>query len=273
MGLERMLRLGSYWDISWSERVNCGDELTSTSTLIEPELINRHRGGFVIKQNAETVYKNQKGVEVARAVCGTMRIPKRGTGGAGYSLREHSYTPEDIAKIEANILAEVVRGDEPRYADEVTVGDTLQPIVKGPLTDMDSACWFAGYNIVSLGGPPLEIRVRSRAAEYMNIWADQWDGHVDPNFASEMGMPGAWMSGPAVYSWMCQLLTNWCGDDGFVERLTAAIRKPSVVGDTIWYRGTVTRVEGRRVFFDLRGDNQVGERVITGQASVLLPQR
>ena len=36
------------------------------------------------------------------------------------------------------------------------------------------------------------------------------------------------------------MLTNWIGDHGFLHKLDVSVRRPNLVGDTIWWRGTVT---------------------------------
>ena len=51
------------------------------------------------------------------------------------AIEPATYTDEDIEQIDAIYAAEEVRGAEPRWWEDVQVGDVLTPMAKGPLTD------------------------------------------------------------------------------------------------------------------------------------------
>ena len=53
----------------------------------------------------------------------------------------------DVAEIDAAYDAEVRRGAQPRYFEDVTIGDELQPRVKGPLTTTDVVVWHVGWGM------------------------------------------------------------------------------------------------------------------------------
>ncbi len=67
------------------------------------------------------------------------------------------------------------------------------------------------------------------------------------------------------------------GDDGFVQRLRAEVRRFNLVGDVTWCKGNVTgkRAEGDKHLVDCEiwGENQRGEKTIIGGATVVLPSR
>jgi hypothetical protein len=99
--------------------------------------------------------------------------------------------------------------------------------------------------------------------------------HHDRNAALEVGMPGQYDVGMQRVAWLGHLLTNWCGDDGFVHRLTVDIIGPNTFGNTSWCRG---RVSGRRVDegvnlidLELWTEDQDGKRATRGSATVELP--
>ena len=50
-----------------------------------------------------------------------------------------------------------------------------------------------------------------------------------PEHAHEIGMPGAYDQGWQRISWAGHLLTNWCGDRGFVRRARRLKRVPEVM--------------------------------------------
>ena len=83
--------------------------------------------------------------------------------------------------------------------------------------------------------------------------------------------------------WLGHLLTDWCGDDGFVSAMEVRLRRPNLVGDTTWLGGEVLAVResgpgdngdgGVLVDCALRATNQRGEETATGTATVRLPRR
>jgi acyl dehydratase len=99
--------------------------------------------------------------------------------------------------------------------------------------------------------------------------------HLNSEMARTTGMPAAYDFGGQRVSWLAHLITDWCGDDGFVAELTVDILRPNYLGDTTWIDGTVlgkTRADdGWRVSCGLTATNQRGETTATGTATVLLP--
>ncbi len=64
-------------------------------------------------------------------------------------------------------------------------------------------------------------------------------GHLEASTGRDAGMGGAYDVGPQRIAWARQMLCNWMGDHGFLHRLDVSVRQPNLVGDTIWWRGTV----------------------------------
>ena len=96
-------------------------------------------------------------------------------------------------------------------------------------------------------------------------------------FARAIGAPGAYDYGPQRVSWLGHLLSNWIGDDGWVQTLSVQVRRFNIVGDLTRCKGVVT---GKRhvadqylVDCDVWAENQRGETTATGTATVLLPSR
>ena len=95
--------------------------------------------------------------------------------------------------------------------------------------------------------------------------------------AREVGMPGGYDVGPQRISWMGQLMTNWMGDDGFLRKLSASIRRPNIFGDVSWLKARIVdkRVEegAHVVDLELSVVNQLDETTAKGTAVVELPAR
>jgi hydroxyacyl-ACP dehydratase HTD2-like protein with hotdog domain len=65
--------------------------------------------------------------------------------------------------------------------------------------------------------------------------------HFDADFAREHDkLPNVLTHRPLLGSFLCQLLTDWLGDNGRIVRLEWSNRGPAVPGDTLTCRGKVT---------------------------------
>ena len=57
------------------------------------------------------------------------------------------------------------------------------------------------------------------------------------------------------------MLTNWIGDHGFLHTLDVSVRKPNLVGDTLWWAGSrfESHVQGYGIVeLTVRAKNQKG---------------
>jgi acyl dehydratase len=195
------------------------------------------------------------------------------------------YTPEQLAEIDAQYASEKPRGAEPRYWEDVEEGDELEPRVKGPLTVTDMICWHVGVGMGSYSVAPLRLGYKNRQRiprfyhpNELNVPDVAQRCHWDADFAREAGNPHIYDYGRMRETWLVHLCTDWMGDDGWLWKLDAEMRRFNFVGDTHWMRGRVTRkylAEGDRpaVDLDVWGENQRAEVTTPGHATILLPSR
>jgi len=195
------------------------------------------------------------------------------------------YTDAQIDEIEAQYRAEAPRGAEPRWWEDVAEGDTVGPIVKGPLTITDIVCWHVGMGMGLYGVAPLRLGAQNRRRvprffhrDPLNIPDVMQRVHWDPEFARRSGNPTTFDYGRMRETWLIHLCTDWMGDDAWLWKLDCEFRRFNYVGDTQWLRGTVTRrylADGDRPAVDLElvAENQRGEVTTPGHATVLLPSR
>jgi acyl dehydratase len=277
---------GTRWEHYRPVRV--GDLITARARVTKvQEKQGNHAETFVI-QTGEVLYVNQRDELVSRAEADVLRVPRRRSGTSG-SLRgfedrheRWKYSPEDIEEIRLAYLTEERRGSEPRYWEDVQVGDALPLVVKGPLTLVDIMAFYAGrrntYRALKLAflereEHPANVYVSPATGIPMHPAA----GHMDDEIAREIGMPRAYDQGWMRANWGAHLITNWAGDQSFVRAFNSKLLIPNLVGDTTWMKGvvTATRVAGAEhlVDIDYEGTNQRGERNVTGSASVRLPSR
>ena len=83
---------------------------------------------------------------MCRALGSTARVPRaKAKDGIKYEAREtHRYSPEELEHIAHAIETEELRGATPRDWEDVTVGSSVQPMLKGPLNITDMICWYSG---------------------------------------------------------------------------------------------------------------------------------
>jgi hypothetical protein len=195
------------------------------------------------------------------------------------------YTEDEIDEIEAQYATEARRGAEPRWWEDVSEGDVIGPMVKGPLTITDLVCWHVGVGMGVYGIKPLRLGYQNRARiprffhrDELNIPDVMQRVHWDPEFARRSGNPTTFDYGRMRETWLIHLCTDWMGDDAWLWKLDCEFRRFNYVGDTQWLRGTVVRrllADGDRpaVDLDLTMTNQRGEVTTPGHATVLLPSR
>ena len=195
------------------------------------------------------------------------------------------YADADIEAIDAQYAGESSRGAEPRWWDDVAEGDTVGPMVKGPLTVTDMICWHVGMGMGLYGVKPLRLGAANRRRvprffhrDELNVPDVMQRVHWDPEFAKRSGNPTTFDYGRMRETWLVHLCTDWMGDDGWLWKLDCEFRRFNYVGDTQWLTGTVTRrflADGSRpaVELELTATNQRGEQTTPGHATLLLPSR
>lgn len=240
----------------------------------------------MLLQAADVTYRvGDEVVATARAT--TFRVPRRGAaGGLQYAPRdEYEYTEAEIEKIRADVAAERRRGDEPLIVENVSVGDPIGTVVKGPIDRITMTAYYAGC----LGSPgykacELAWKYRDWALNTPEKLPSNYDpsyfaetvlpslGHQDPDVAREIGMPNAYDNGPQRCGWFGHAVTNWMGDDAQLQNLTVRLRRPDLFGDTVWVSGSVVGTEvtdiAGFVDIELQARNQLGDTVATGTARV-----
>ncbi|HWG00223.1 MAG TPA: MaoC family dehydratase N-terminal domain-containing protein [Trebonia sp.] len=269
--------------------VRLGDRITARARLIKMTEKSGTHAKRLIVQTGEVLYYNQRDELVSRAEADVLRVPRRrsGAGLTGFDERRaagrQQYRAEEIEQVRQAYLAETRRGAEPRYWEDVSVGDELDPVVKGPLTLVDIMAFYAGRRNTY---PPLRLAFLERERHPANVYVSPSTGipvhpaagHFDEEIAHEIGMPGAYDQGWMRANWLAHLVTNWCGDDGWVAGLNVTLRKPNLVGDITRLRGrvvgkSVTEAGEHLVELACEGESQRSEQNMRGTATVRLLSR
>ena len=192
------------------------------------------------------------------------------------------WTPDQIAEIAQRYRDEEARrrGDEPRYVEDVSVGDAVPQITKGPYTATTAIAYLLGWGglYVRAHGDAFDLFDRHPALGIPNEWGVPEPPervHWDPDLARRVGVPGAYDYGPERVSWMGHVVTDWMGDAGFCRRLQVEVRRHNVLGELVTCEGKVSSVDPATgvVELELSATNQDGHESARGSAEVVLPRR
>ncbi|MCB1464445.1 MAG: MaoC family dehydratase N-terminal domain-containing protein [Nitratireductor sp.] len=264
-----------------------GDEVSATKKLVGLEEKRGSYSGKAVMQIREFNFGNQRGEAVARCQMSALRVERHvGKGSNKYAnTPKAKYTDEEIANIDDEVAAEIVRGSDTRYWEDVEVGEKMQPVVRGPLSVSDMIAWMMGMGSPHIRSGQYWLDYRRRTPKVAvpdpetRIPQAVERVHWDPFLAAEIGMPAPYDYGAQRGAWGTHLVTNWAGDDGWVAEVDIQYRGMNFLGDTIWLSGEVVdKWRGARtgtgyVETSIACINQRGENIMPGKAIVALPDR
>ena len=279
---------GSEWE--YYRPVRPGDIIsTSYRPYDVVEKPSRYAGHMAI-QYAQTLYVGHRGVVVARAKAWSLRTERQAARerDSFKGVEKPKYTREDLEAIWDACDREEIRGSAPRYWEDVKEGDSLPPIVRGPLRVVEiifGAGRFDAFNIGVGASPGGNHYYRwSTFRKYLGFAEPDPEtgvpdhphrGHWEETMAKVIALPGIYDLGPQRASWLAQIVTNWMSDHAFVRRFYHELRRFNIEGDTTWVQGKVSRkwVEGvdHLVECETTCQNQRGETTGMGRLEVVLP--
>jgi acyl dehydratase len=275
---------GSTWD--FYRPIYPGDTLFSFNGEETCEVKTSEFSGRSVINVRRDVKVNQRGEVVAvyrilRVLTERKTAAKKGKYSA---LEPARYTDEDIAAIDEVYAGEQVRGAVARYFEDVTVGESMGKMAKGPLTVTDVICFHAGgYGFVpyapTVGRLASNNRKRIPAFYVKNEYGVPDVAqrlHWDPVWAQAIGNPMAYDYGVMRENYLFHYLSDWAGDDGIVTHVHDEIRKFNYMGDVQTVTGEVTgkREEGGQSLVDVavRFVNQRGDETVKATATIALPK-
>jgi acyl dehydratase len=137
------------------------------------------------------------------------------------------------------------------YAEDVKVGDEMPPLVKGPIEQI-------------------------QLTRYAGASGDFNPIHQDDAFAKAAGMGGVFAHGMLSMGFVGQALTDWAGA-GNVRRLGVRFAALVRLKDTVTCRGRIVSKSSKDdvhlIELEVWAENQRGEKVVSGRATVALPSR
>jgi acyl dehydratase len=237
--------------------------------------------------NHEARYYNQKDELVAWAKSWSARAERKAAREKGkyFDLKlPHPWTEKELKEIDDQIMEEEIRGAEPRYWEDVNVGDELKPVIKGPigLTDMIAMC--AGMSPVKLLAHEAALHQYRKHPDW--CWRDPntfaWEPiyavHYSIEGAKSAGVPYPYDVGAQRNTWAIHLLTNWMGNDAWLKKCRNEYRQFVYLSDVVWCKGKVVdkSVDEDReyvVTVETEAINQRNYNVMPGKAVIALPSK
>ncbi|MET0198744.1 MAG: MaoC family dehydratase N-terminal domain-containing protein [Rhodococcus fascians] len=271
----------------WFRPIRPGDELYSFGGTESVEEKKSEFAGRSVIRVHRTVRVDQHGeiVAINRMLAIMTERKESRERGKYMDIEAASYTPEDIAAIDEIYAQEQRRGAEPRYFEDVEVGESMPKMAKGPFTLTDVISFHSGGSqLRPYGWGPSRLWHQSRQ-RIPKFYIDNSMGipdvaqrlHWESEWSQLIGNPMAYDYGIMRECWLNHYLSDWVGDDGWVFRQHDEMRKFNYIGDTHFITGEVTskRVEDGRCFVELeiRATNQRDVVTAPGNATVMLPSR
>jgi acyl dehydratase len=276
-------------DLTWHEPIRRGTEIRTQAFLKDLVEHQTRFAGRALQQIYHVEFSDDRGTPLASGDSWCFRTERDTARELGTKYDEakrrapRRYSEADLRAIFDLYEAEPVRGAEPRYLEDVAVGDELAPMAKGPMT-------VTGFIAFAQGWGGLYIRANKLAwkqlRKHPGLGIPNAAGipdvpervHWENDLATDVGTPGAYDYGPERCSWLIHHLTNWMGDDGFLRHHHCEIRHHNVVGDWLRITGRVVAVgtddEGERcVTVEQEARNQNGDLSARGTGVVRLPSR
>jgi acyl dehydratase len=277
---------GAEW--TWHRWVHRNEAITTEAWLKD---LVEHRTTFAgrsVRQVYHVRFFGERGELVAEADSWCFRTDRDTAREEGTKYRElkrkplRRYTEEELARVWRLYSEERPRGAMTRYWEDVTVGEALPTMPKGPMTVTGFIAYAQGW-----GG----LYIRANRLAWKQVQAHPGLGirnrfnipdcpervHWEPEMALMVGAPGAYDYGPERCSWLTHQLTDWMGDEGFLVQASCKLRRHNPEGDLLFIDGKVTgkRVEGGRCLIEVAQEarNQDGELSVVGTGLVALPSR
>lgn len=287
-GLPGVHAMWSGADWTWHKPIRRNDEIKTEAYLKDLVEHQTRFAGRAIQQTYNVKFYNQEGDFVAEADSWCFRTERDHAREQGTKYKEvrarepRRYTDDELAAAYDLYRKEEVRGAIPRYWEDVTEGEALPNMFKGPMTVTGFIAYAQGWGGLYIRANKLAWRLFD---EHPGAGIKNRFGipdcpervHWEEDFALEVGAPGAYDYGPERTSWMTHHLTNWMGDDGFLRKASCKIRRHNPEGDMIFITGKVKRkfVEDGRHLVEIEQEarNQDNELSVVASGIVELPTK
>lgn len=287
-GLSGVHAMWSGADWQWHKPIRRNDVISTEATLKDLIEHQTRFAGRAVQQIYNVKFYNQDGDFIAEADSWCFRTERDHAREQGTKYKEvrarepRRYSDEELAAAYQLYRDEQVRGAVPRHWQDVSEGEELPTMFKGPMTVTGFIAYAQGWGGLYIRANKLAWKLHD---EHPGTGIKNRFGipdcpervHWEEDFALEVGAPGAYDYGPERTSWLTHHLTNWMGDDGFLRKASCKIRRHNPEGDMLFIKGKVKRkyIEDGRHLVEIEQEarNQDNELSVLGSGVVELPSR
>ena len=273
---------GADWE--WYQPLREGDEIYRVSYLSDAQEKSGVFAGRQVLSLTESLFRNQRGEVLAKEVEWSMRTERDGARERKkYDWEPHEYTSEELERIDEVYANERPRGAEPRYWEDVQVGDaprqdrarartarrTRSPGTSAGAASSRAAGRWTSTTASATRAPTPGTATASRTSRS----ACTGRASSRARSACRASTTTAHSASPGRAHWSP---TGWATP---ASSSASGCRSAAsnIEADVQWYRGEVIakQIEDgeAQVICDIWAENQRGEVTAPGQAIVLLPSR
>ncbi len=268
-----------------------GDRITYETTFSELEETGSAFSELWLIEYYDSLYYNQKGELLAKLRSHMLRWERseieeglKKTDKARNTIMPHPWTEKELRQIEDEVMSECerIRGATPRYWEDVSEGETLPELVRGPRRFTDGVAEGTAGSIVRSGA--LGLKEMRRHPGYA-LWHPESGGyekieliHWNKFLAKQMHYAHAYDYGINRQATAMNAITDWMGDDGWLKKHAAQVRRVVYISDVIRVKSQITKKyidENGEHCIDIEQSvtNQRGDNVLPVKATVILPSR
>jgi acyl dehydratase len=268
-------------EVEWFKVIRINDKFRVHE--IATEVIDLTREDTVLQflVCADKVYTNQRDETVAVVKTKIMKMIVDPNIKSQLAEPRLKYFSEDeVAEWFRLLQKEEIRGNNPRFWEDVNVGDQL-PSTHHIFSLVESAAFEAVCG-----------RIKSWRFEMTRFGSDSWRKMINPESglpafggphltdetARRYGSPRANCLAVQMQAWLGHMISNWMGDAGFLKRLICQVRKPLYRESLALCEGVVANkyTDGKEHLVDINvsvADHNGTLSIPKAVATVVLPSR
>jgi hypothetical protein len=240
-------------------RLRVGDRIVCEARLVDAITHQSRTWGRTFELVAEFTFKDQDLQPVAIGYNSLLCTEHRDVQGVR-DLSVKSWTEPEIEEVRREYSRQPgkIRGPRPLYWEDVTVGEELPSIIKGPYTEMsyitfsmavplrsvhatDDVFWNLVYQ-QNITAWPNRGALGSHEMTQQGVPAGH-RYHFDYLSARKRGLPAPIDVGNQRVCWLGQLVTMWMSDHGFLKTLSIRHKDVNMMGDLTTCKGVVRHKE------------------------------
>jgi acyl dehydratase len=276
--------------------IRVGDIIRTERLAFDYRVTDTSFAGPTVFQRGDTTYVNQRGEFVAHQRSTSIRYLVANAEQLKQmksAEKEPQWSEEELAKFEQEKRAyyQTFHDHVVRRLSDVSLGEKLPVGVIGPhsvqtLTTEARAFICDKWGVFVDDGLPSSTNdsgwlpemtrdmeaIKLDPAKNDGLYNGASRGHVNLRYARLIGMPRQYGYGASMGSYVLDYVTNWAGEEAYVEEADLRYSFPVLVGDVTYLRGQVSAVEasgdGGSAQVEVVMSNQDGAQMVKGRLTI-----